>query len=169
MEEEEGYAFSSRNSAPSLVPKDAGTDDDCAMRCTSTRAARFLGLVFLIFGLAGQVVAGGIALRTKQWLDQSVATTGTVTELDRRRSRKATSYAEHVRFSDGQGIEHEFVSRMSSSHPFSVGATVPVRYDPGDPASADIDTAFRNWFVPGLVFGVALVFTILGFSMRVKR
>ncbi|MBL9119579.1 MAG: DUF3592 domain-containing protein [Phycisphaerae bacterium] len=139
------------------------------MRRRSPRAARILGLIFLIVGLSGQVVAGVLAIRTKLWLDNAVATSGTVTELDRRRSRKSTTYAEHVRFTDAAGAEHEFISGLSTSHPYSVGAVVPVRYDPNDPTSASIDTAFRNWFVPGLIFVMALVFTGIGFSIRLKK
>lgn len=139
------------------------------MRRRSPRAARILGTIFLIVGLSGQVAAGVLAIRTKLWLDSAVATSGTITELDRRRGRKSTTYAEHVRFTDAAGVEHEFVSGLSTSHPYTLGATVPVRYDPNDPSSAAIDTAFRNWFVPGLIFVMALVFTGLGFSIRLKK
>ena len=57
-------------------------------------------------------------------------------------------------------------SRTPGRSSNAVGSTVPVRYDPNEPTSAGIDTHFRNWFIPGLLFAMGLVFTLGGFLAR---
>ena len=111
-----------------------------------------LRVAFITVGLILQLVAGGVGIRTKEWLDRAHATTGTVVSHVSRSSSKGRTYAERVTFADEASGEHEFVSSFSSSSPFAVGATVPVRFDPADPTSAAIDTHFRNWFPAGLLF-----------------
>jgi hypothetical protein len=133
------------------------------------RAPRFVGVTFLFIGLITQGVAGYAAIRTGQWLSSSVETTGKVTDHESRRSRKGRTIAERVTFADPEGVEHEFVSSMSTSSPFAIGSPVPVRFDPTNPNVAAINTPFRNWFIPGLLGTIGLVFALIGGSIWVKR
>lgn len=135
-------------------------------RRAQPRVARFVRAFMLIMGIGLQIGAGVVAISVERWLSTSTATTGKVVDLERKSGRKGRSYAERVTFQDGQGATHEFVSSLSTSHPYAVGSTVPVRYDPNEPTSAGIDTHFRNWFIPGLLFAMGLVFTLVGFLAR---
>ena len=133
------------------------------------RAPRIVGVTFLFVGLVTEVVAGYAAIRTGSWLSTSVETTGKVTDHESRRSRKGRTIAERVTFADPEGVEHEFVSSISSSSPFPIGSSVPVRFDPSNPNVAAINTPFRNWFIPGLLATIGLVFTFLGGGIWMKR
>lgn len=133
------------------------------------RAPRIVGVTFLFVGLVTQGVAGYAAIRTGSWLSTSVETTGKVTDHESRRSRKGRTIAERVTFADPEGVEHEFVSSISSSSPFPIGSSVPVRFDPSNPNVAAINTPFRNWFIPGLLATIGLVFTFLGGGIWMKR
>lgn len=104
-----------------------------------------------------------------RWLNTSVTTTGTVISLDRHSGRKGTSYREHVRFASDDGSSVEFKSSVSTSSPFQVGETVPVRYDPAQPSRADVDTPFRRWFLTGLLGAMAVIPTGIGLFARPKR
>ena len=86
-----------------------------------------------------------------------------------------TSFAEVVRFADAEGREHTVESAISVSHPFAVGETVPVRYEPSDPAGARIDSWFRIWGFPlvflagGALFAFAgAVFVLSGRNARAR-
>lgn len=138
-------------------------------RRAQTRTAQVIRSLFLVIGIGLQLGAAIAAVRVERWLSASTTTTGEVVELVRKSSRKGRSYAERVTFQDAQGATHEFISTLSTSHPYTVGSTVPVRYDPSEPSSAGIDTHFRNWFVPGLLFLMGLFFTVFGYFVRPKR
>lgn len=84
------------------------------------------------------------------------------------RARRA-SHAEVVAFTDGAGVKHEFTSTLSTSRPFAIGASVPVRYTPSDPSDAVIDTWFRLWGFPLIFAGGAVVFIGFGAAMLVPR
>jgi hypothetical protein len=56
----------------------------------------------------------------------------------------------------------EFRSKISSSDPFAVGATVPVRYNPADPSDASIDTWFRLWGFPLIFLAVGVLEMCVG-------
>ncbi len=133
------------------------------------RAPRFVGAIFLFVGVVTLGVAGYAAIRTGSWLSNSVETTGKVTDHESRRSRKGRTIAERVTFADPEGVEHEFVSSISSSSPFPIGSSVPVRFDPANPNVAAINTPFRNWFIPGLLGTMGLIFAFLGGGIWTRR
>lgn len=133
-----------------------------------------IGMIVMGFGLC---VGSGIFLwRTKVWMETSVSATGTVTaqsmSMQRggpvgapRRNTSASSRptrAEVVEFTAADGTRVEFRSKISSSDPFAVGATVPVRYNPADPTDASIDTWFRLWGFPLIFLAVGVLEMCVG-------
>ena len=148
---------------------------------------RVIGATALAIGVLLAVVSLVLLARSWSWHQGTIATTGTVVEhrsstsMHRNpnsagpRSRRATTFAEVVRFADAEGREHTVESAISVSHPFAVGETVPVRYEPSDPAGARIDSWFRIWGFPlvflagGALFAsVGAVFVLSGRSTRVR-
>jgi hypothetical protein len=142
-----------------------------------------IGMIVMGFGLA--VGSGVVLWRTKVWIETSVSATGTVTAQassisgGRRLSNpqgggvsasKRPSRAEIVEFQTADGTRIEFRSKISSSDPFAVGATVPVRYNPADPADATIDTWFRLWGFPLIFLAVGVLEMCVGIIfLAVKR
>jgi hypothetical protein len=131
-----------------------------------------VGLLFLIIGLA--VLISGIvgAVKQKRKSRRGVVATGTVINLVKKifNPGSAGVYCPVVRFTTSTGERVEFESgfgTMPASH--RVGQTIAVRYDPGTPRSAEVDSATANWFVPGctivmgfLFFAMGLVFVVIG-------
>lgn len=148
---------------------------------------RAIGAMALAIGVLLAVVSLVLLARSWSWYGRTVETTGTVVEHRSStsthrnpsaagpRTRRATTYAEVVRFADAEGREHTVESAISVSHPFAVGETVPVRYEPSDPAGARIDSWFRIWGFPlvflagGALFAsVGAVFVLSGRSVRAR-
>lgn len=124
-----------------------------------------LGPIFLVLALACAIGLGW-NLRPNKY-EGWIETTGTVVnhthhrDYDRDRGSDET-WGIVVRFPDEAGVEHEAESRTRSSHPKPIGATVDVRYPPGQPDRALI--GFDSWFWV-LFLGIwTLVLTILGLA-----
>jgi hypothetical protein len=133
-----------------------------------------IGMIVMGFGLC---VGSGIFLwRTKVWMETSVSATGTVTAQSMSMQRGGSvgapgrntsassrpTRAEVVAFTAADGTRVEFRSKISSSDPFAVGATVPVRYNPADPTDASIDTWFRLWGFPLIFLAVGVLEMCVG-------
>jgi hypothetical protein len=109
---------------------------------------------------AGLLLGGGLWLlwsRTGLWFGGQRAT-GEIAEL-RERLRadrsEAPTFMPVVRFKDSAGIEREFQSRTGSKR-WLVGASVPVLFDPLNPARAEIAAPLHFWTAPVgvLLFGL---------------
>ncbi|MFM7260673.1 MAG: DUF3592 domain-containing protein, partial [bacterium] len=141
-------------------------------------AARVVVIGMIVMGIGLLVGSGFVLWRTNTWYATSTTTSGTViaqalgvssgqmpangagsrgTSTSSRPTR-----AEVVEFTTPDGARHEFRSRISSSDPFEVGASVPVRYNPADPTDATIDTWFRVWGFPLIFLGAGLIEIVVG-------
>ncbi|MEY2796098.1 MAG: hypothetical protein RIR10_1814 [Planctomycetota bacterium] len=139
-------------------------------------AARVIVIGMIVMGFGLSVGSGIVVWRTKTWLETSVTTTGTVTAQSMQMQRSGPvgapgrntsassrpTRAEVVEFTAADGTRIEFRSKISSSDPFAVGATVPVRYNPADPADATIDTWFRLWGFPLIFLAVGVLEMCVG-------
>ncbi len=109
--------------------------------------------------------------------DGWIETTGTVVALDRHISRdsdgdRRVTYALVVEYADEDGALSTGVSSMRTSNPKPVGATVSVKYPPGEPWKAQFDDE-GTWFGV-LFFGIwagvlgilGTAFTIVGVKAR---
>jgi len=56
----------------------------------------------------------------------------------------------------------------SSSHSNSIGDKVPVLYLPDSPSEAIMDKGLLNWFGPGLLSFMGIIFTLISLSL-IKR
>jgi hypothetical protein len=86
-----------------------------------------------------------------------ITTTGTVTGVrtDPISGRGGGSEYAEIRFTDRDGIEHEFEATSTSSTP-DIGATVKVSYDPNHPEhAADLSVGSLRWHT-FLVIGILL-------------
>ena len=124
-----------------------------------------VGLLFLVIGVA--VLISGIvaAVKQKRKSARGVAATGTVIDLVKKifNPGSAGVYCPVVRFTTGTGELVEFESgfgTMPASH--RVGQTIAVRYDVGNPRSAEVDSATANWFVPGCTIAMGFLFLAMG-------
>jgi hypothetical protein len=86
-----------------------------------------------------------------------ITTTGTVIGVrsDQITSRGGGSEYAEIRFTDRNGIEHEFEATSTSSTP-DIGSTVTVSYDPDNPEhAADLSVGSLRW-ITFLVVGILL-------------
>jgi hypothetical protein len=129
---------------------------------------RVVGILFLSVGLWLLWFGGSQALRAPR---REGSAQGTVTALRETRSRSEignsrrvlVTYAPVVRFSSGSGEPVEFVSGHGSSPPrFAVGESVPVAFDPANPAEAEISDIPATGFILPVELGLGLVSFLLG-------
>jgi hypothetical protein len=137
--------------------------------------SRFVGTVILGIGVIAQGAALYLAMQTSAWIATTVSTTGTCVGYESRRPSNAGSRpgsgrgrnkAEKIDFVDANGNPWSFVSWVTTSSPYPIGSTVPIRYHPQNPSDAAVDTPFRNWFPAGLVGVAGLGFTLAGWAFR---
>ena len=76
-----------------------------------------------------------------------------------------------VRFSAGNGKEITFTEETAWILQPGVGDVVEVRYDPGNPMDAVVNSPVNLYFVPGLMLaiGAAFAFAPLPFWLRCLR
>lgn len=107
------------------------------------------------------LVAGGLAFAKRRFLMRAAHADGTVTALRGDEpieiGGKAQMLRPVIRFTTPQGVDIEFVMAMGSTPPrYRVGDTVPVRYEPSNPAAtARVDSFLGLWLVPTLLGGLA--------------
>jgi hypothetical protein len=125
---------------------------------------QLLGAIFAGVGLVMFLIAVPFYFRTRRFLSTAVPTQGTIIELvEGTDSEGHLTYFPKVRFETSDGKPVEFEDSISSNSPsYSQGDKVPVNYDPQNPERARIGTAFRTWFVPGLLAAIGLPFFITG-------
>jgi len=118
-------------------------------------------LVWVFGGVFGGVgiallAAGIVALHsTREFREGALSAPGTVVDFD---SAKPV-----VEFVDQDGATHRIVGSVSSNPPaFDLGERVTVRYRPGEPAQARIDSFLESGFLPILLGGMGTVFSSIG-------
>jgi hypothetical protein len=137
---------------------------------------RLFTLVGGIFGLVGLVLLGvGIALAasTANFLASAERTDGTVVAVTERISsstdgRRSTAWYPTVEYTVG-GRQYSFSSSVGTNPPaYAEGDTVPVAYDPADPADAQIASTWSAYLAALIVGGIGIVFAPLGSVLFVK-
>jgi hypothetical protein len=137
---------------------------------------KIIAVVFIVTGLSLLAASGVLLAGKRRFLRDAASATGTVVRLARvappaktndrrlRSSERGTVfYAPVVRFTTPAGRAIEFQSGSGSIPPrYTVGAAVPIRYDPDDPGRAEIATFTNQWLLPVLLGGTGLTLTIVG-------
>lgn len=131
---------------------------------------RLFAIVGGIFGLVGVVLlAVGIALAvsTAGFRASAERTDGTVVALTEHTSRstdgrRSSAWYPTVEYTV-DGRRYAFESSVGADPPaYAEGDTVPVAYDPAEPAEAQIDTFWSAYLVPVIIGGLGIGFTPLG-------
>ncbi len=118
------------------------------------------------------LVAGGIVMaatgvwqvvESTEFLDATARAEGAIVALEREKSAKGMPVDRPIFIftAPETGVTFPIKSRFGIwPSPFSVGETVEVAYDPGDPAQARINSFWTIWFLPLLLalFGAACLF-----------
>jgi hypothetical protein len=124
-------------------------------------------LTFLAVGLG--LVVGGVVMLFKRWRahGHSLTTTGRVILMT-----GGTTKAPVVQFTTSEGEAISFTHGVASRPPrYRVGQEVMVRYQPGRPHEAWIDSFSSSWLTPLIMLGVGIgmvIIVFLGLSERVK-
>jgi Protein of unknown function (DUF3592) len=131
------------------------------------RASLAAGVVFIIVGAV-------LLVFTVRFVADAERATGTVVDLDRRRSSSdgALLFYPVVRFTTANGEAIEFVDSTGSRPPLETpGDRVEVLYDPDDPNDAELSGIFHVWLVPAglLVLGSAFLGTTWFAGPRAAR
>jgi Protein of unknown function (DUF3592) len=120
-----------------------------------------VGSIFAVIGII-------FGVTTHSFVSSSVKTSGTVIDLERRRStdskgRSSTFYYPVVEFTPSSGQPTVFQSNTGSNPPgFSKGQLVGVLYNPQQPNSAMIHSWFELWFLPAMCTGMGSLFVLIG-------
>jgi hypothetical protein len=134
-----------------------------------------IAAVLVVAAVALLAAAGLLALVKLRFLRRAERTTGTVTALRAEGPADGGGNAQMlrpvIRFvarrDVGQGGEVEFTLAAASTPPrYRIGDSVPVRYDPLNPAAtARIDSLRSLWLAPALCGGLAVPALIVGVGL----
>ncbi|MEU4579910.1 DUF3592 domain-containing protein [Nonomuraea sp. ATR24] len=145
------------------------------------RIGRPLTLLGAIFGVVGLVLLGvgvALAVSSASFLSSAGRADGTVVDMTERITTKPRNSDGHrrresvwyptVEFSVG-GRTYTFRDSTGSNPPsYATGESVPVAYDPGDPADARIASFSSGFLGPLIVGGLGLLFTPVGAVLFVR-
>lgn len=121
----------------------------------ASRMLRVIGLIFAGLGLVGLAVGLVLAGREMFATQGMLPSLGEVVAFQNRKPV--------VRFPISDTRHVTIVGGTATTPPaYDIGQKVPVYFDPNQPTHAFIDNYLERWFVPSLVGGLALLFTILG-------
>ena len=121
------------------------------------------GLICIAVGCGFLATALRIYLARKRFLARAEAATGTVIEARTRGVGRNAESVPFFEFRTASGQVQRAESWMGSGFQgFEAGQTIPVRYDPADPAKAEVDTFAVLWGLALLRAGYALLFLIMG-------
>lgn len=115
---------------------------------------------------AGLVLIGsGLYTRfqRRRFLRSAGRATGTVVDIVVKRARKGNARFPVIRFTGPAGEPVEFHSSFAGPpSTFTIGAQVPVRYDPAEPRRAEVDSFLALWFMTLMLLGLGAVFAAIG-------
>jgi hypothetical protein len=126
---------------------------------------RLFKIIFLGAGVAMLVGAGALWLNTRSFIAHATKTTGTVIEMREVRDKddNSSTYKPVVQFVTGNGVNVTFDSSFSSNPPsYSVGESVEVLYEVGEPNGARINGFGSLWFGPIILGILGAMFTAIG-------
>ena len=127
----------------------------------------FANLLFTGFCLWGvYMLYVSVQLETKGKI-----TEGIVVEMDASTTDGSTTYSPIIEF-EANGETHSFKGNISSNPPqYSIGDRVDVRFDPGNPNTAQIDKGSERWLTPIILIPAMLIaaFIVNFFLIRAWR
>ena len=128
----------------------------------STAILLIIPVLFTLLGLGMLAPALWISYQSWAFLQTAQAVPGTVIALqwsngeNSRVARPVVSY-------EVRGEPYQVTGSVASSPPaYDVGDPVRVLYPPGQPKAARLESGFDLWFLPVLLGGMGLVFTLVG-------
>jgi Protein of unknown function (DUF3592) len=121
------------------------------------------GLICILVGCGFLATALRIYLERKRFLATAEPAAGTVIEARVRGVGRNAESVPFFEFRTASGEVRRAESLMGSGFQgFEVGQAIPVRYDPADPARAEVDTFAVLWGLTLLRAGYALLFVLMG-------
>lgn len=135
---------------------------------------KFFGIKRMIFIFFGMLFLGiGIFLlwNTRQTLSRHTKTTGTVVEhIPSRGSRGSVTYSPVVEFKLPDGTVKQFTTSLSSNvFVPAVGETVPIYYNPADPAQGNINNFSYTYGVGILFVAFGIIFVVITLLARANK
>jgi hypothetical protein len=122
------------------------------------------GVMCILVGCGFLVSALRIYARRRKFLASAEPAVGTVTEVRIRGVGRNAESIPSFEFRTADGAVRRAESLMGSGFQgFEVGETIPVKYDPADPAKAEVDSFAVLWGLALLRAGFALLFLLMGF------
>ena len=122
------------------------------------------GLIFLGVGVLMVVGSIFMAARTRRFLASAQPAQAEVVALQHRLGTdRERAYYPVLRYRTQEGSTREVVSNVGSNPPrYKEGDSVAVLYDPAQPDSVRIHTAFNVWAFPLLLGAIGVVFLVVG-------
>ncbi len=123
-----------------------------------------IGPVFALIGVGLLVSTVRKILRARRRKASEARVDGIVVGWERRRGRKGgTLHFPKIEYFSMEGARYEFTASVGASFKtVRDGQTVTVRYLPGDPDSAEMDSPMNNWLEIGVFGAMGCTFTVVG-------
>ncbi|HET9227543.1 MAG TPA: DUF3592 domain-containing protein [Thermoanaerobaculia bacterium] len=121
------------------------------------------GLICMAVGCGFLVSALRLYLARSRFLATAQSVPGTVVEVRMRGIGRNAESVPTLEFRlPGDRVQRTESWMGSGFQRFTVGQTVPVRYDPADPGKAEVDTFAVMWGLTLLRTGYGLLFLLMG-------
>jgi hypothetical protein len=121
-----------------------------------------LPALFSLVGLGLLAPALWVGYRSWAFLQVAQAVPGTVIGLEWSDSDDSSGARPRVRY-EVRGEPYQITGNSWSSPPaYAIGDQVRVLYPPGQPKAAQLESWFDFWFLPALLGGIGLLFTLVG-------
>ncbi|MCM0080862.1 DUF3592 domain-containing protein [Geomonas sp. Red32] len=133
----------------------------------------FFSMLILLLG--GGLLCFGLfkLFDTVKFATASASATGTITGFSASRgsgTKASTTFAPEVAFRAPSGRLIRFRSQLSTNRITNkTGERVPVKYDPGNPHHAEIDSFLPMWGLPIILLAIGIAFTWGGSTMVVRQ
>ena len=110
--------------------------------------------VFLVIGAGCLGFTAWWYLHERAFLAHSIHTRGKVVDVESVRDKKYhfTVYNPTYSFTDTTGKAQTVFDRAESDHPFEIGTTIPVVYNPDNPADAQVERPSTFFSLLGLAW-----------------
>ncbi len=125
--------------------------------------------MFVTAGAVLAVVCVLFVVLDNDFRGKAVPADGQVIAVTSKHNRKHHTYAPVVRFSTADGRTVEFTNRVYRSDKPTVGARIPVLYDPADPQDARVDDMAGRLVGPVITGGLGTIFLLLGIVVLMFR
>ena len=131
------------------------------------KSTQFVGPIFAFIGLLAIGISIYVGMNRWTFLERAQSANGKVVDYRSSTDDDGTTYYPIVEYaSPTQSQPHTFQHDVGSSHKsYSVGAIVPVLFDPDNTGDAIIDEGLWNWFATIIIGFLGLSFFGIGSSL----